>query len=85
MSAKLFQLFPKPLLTVDQLTLLKYDNVPSGKYQTNADIGVPSTRVFDKKLKNIVICGEKVVNFLQKNIIQLILNRIFILKLYNYL
>ena len=26
-SAKLFQLFPKPLLTVDQLILLKYDNI----------------------------------------------------------
>ena len=46
MSAKLFQLFPKPLLTVDQLILLKYDNIPSNKYQTNSDIGVPSTRIF---------------------------------------
>ena len=46
-SANLFQLFPKPLLTVDQLKLLKYDNIPSAKYQTNSDIGVPSTRTFD--------------------------------------
>ena len=46
-SANLFQLFPKPLLTVDQLKLLKYDNIPSKKYQTNSDIGVPSTRTFD--------------------------------------
>jgi hypothetical protein len=51
MSAKVFQLFPKPLLTIDQLTLLKYDNVPSGKYQTNADIGVPSTKVFDNEVE----------------------------------
>jgi len=51
MSAKLFQLFPKPLLTVDQLILLKYDNVPSNKYQTNADIGVPSTRMFDQEVE----------------------------------
>jgi len=51
MSAKVFQLFPKPLLTIDQLTLLKYDNVPSDKYQTNADIGVPSTRVFDNEVE----------------------------------
>ena len=51
MSAKLFQLFPKPLLTVDQLTLLKYDNIPSNKYQTNFDIGVPSTRLFDQEVK----------------------------------
>ena len=52
MSAKLFQLFPKPLLTVDQLILLKYDNVPSnGKYQTNFDIGVPSSRIFDQEVE----------------------------------
>ena len=51
MSAKLFQLFPKPLLTVDQLILLKYDNIPSNKYKTNFDLGVPSTRVFDQEVK----------------------------------
>ncbi|NMN67491.1 NADH dehydrogenase [Candidatus Pelagibacter ubique] len=50
-SAKLFQLFPKPLLTVDQLTLLKYDNIPSNKYKTNFDLGVPSTRVFDQEVE----------------------------------
>jgi uncharacterized protein YbjT (DUF2867 family) len=46
-SANLFQLFPKPLLTVDQLKLLKYDNITSKKYQTNSDIGAPSIRVFE--------------------------------------
>jgi uncharacterized protein YbjT (DUF2867 family) len=51
MSAKLFQLFPKPLLTVDQLILLKYDNVLSNKYQTNSDIGVPSRRMFDQEVE----------------------------------
>ena len=50
-SAKLFQLFPKPLLTVDQLILLKYDNIASNKYQTNFDIGVPSTRMFDQEVE----------------------------------
>jgi NADH dehydrogenase len=49
-SAKLFQLFPKPLLTVDQLKLLKYDNIISKKYQTNFDIGVPSKRLFEKEV-----------------------------------
>jgi NADH dehydrogenase len=50
-SAKLFQLFPKPLLTLDQLKLLKYDNIPSNKYQTNSDVGVPSTRLFDQEVE----------------------------------
>ena len=51
MSARLFQLFPRPLLTLDQLRLLKYDNVTSKKYQTNSDIGVPSTRIFEQEVE----------------------------------
>ena len=51
LSAKIFQLFPDPLLTEDQLKLLKYDNVLSGKYKTNADIGSPSKRFFDFEVK----------------------------------
>jgi len=50
-SANLFQLFPKPLLTVDQLKLLKYDNISSKKYQTNFDIGVPSKKIFDNEVE----------------------------------
>ena len=51
MSANLFQLLPKPLLTVDQLKLLKYNNISSKKYQTNFDIGVPSTRIFEQEVE----------------------------------
>jgi len=51
LSAKLFQLLPHPLLTEDQLRLLKYDNVTSGKFSTNADIGVPSLRYFKEEVK----------------------------------
>jgi uncharacterized protein YbjT (DUF2867 family) len=51
LSAKFFQLFPKPLLTVDQLILLKYDNISSSKYQTNSDIGVPSKKIFDQEVE----------------------------------
>ena len=51
LSAKFFQLLPKPLLTEDQLRLLKYDNILSGKYKTNDDIGVPSSKFFDKEVK----------------------------------
>tara|TARA_B100000989_G_scaffold225634_1_gene172875 strand:+ start:2599 stop:3561 length:963 start_codon:yes stop_codon:yes gene_type:complete len=50
LSAKFFQLFPNPLLTEDQLRLLKYDNISSGKYKTNFDIGVPSTRLFNSEV-----------------------------------
>jgi NADH dehydrogenase len=50
-NAFLFQLFPKPLITLDQLKLLKYDNIDSGKYKTNFDIGVPSNLFFEKEVK----------------------------------
>ena len=50
-SARFFEIMPKPLLTRDQLKLLKYDNIPSGKYKTNFDIGIPSLRYFDQEVK----------------------------------
>ena len=50
-SAKLLQLFPKPLLTEDQLKLLKYDNILSGKYKSNSDIGAPSKLFFKDEVK----------------------------------
>ena len=50
-TATFFQLFPKPLLTVDQLKLLKYDNVLSGRYKNNSDIGVPSKKIFYEEVK----------------------------------
>jgi len=50
-SARFFEIMPKPILTRDQLKLLKYDNVLSGKYKSNSDIGVPSLRYFDEEVK----------------------------------
>ena len=50
-SAKVLQLFPNPLLTEDQLRLLKYDNVSSGKYKTNKEIGLPSKLFFKDEVK----------------------------------
>ena len=51
LSARVFEIMPKPILTRDQLKLLKYDNVLSGKYKSNSDIGVPSLRYFDDEVK----------------------------------
>ena len=51
LSAFIFQQFPKPLLTLDQLKLLKYDNIPSEIYKTNSDIGVPSKKFFDQEVE----------------------------------
>jgi uncharacterized protein YbjT (DUF2867 family) len=51
LTAKIFQLLPNPILTEDQLRLLKYDNVLSGRYKSNSDIGVPSKKYFNEEVK----------------------------------
>ena len=51
LSAKFFQILPTPLITEDQLRLLKYNNVISGKYKTNADLGIPPKCSFDEEVK----------------------------------
>ena len=40
LQARFFQMLPKPLLTVDQVTLLKTDNVASGNLPTLTDLGI---------------------------------------------
>ena len=50
-SARFFEIMPNPLLTRDQLKLLKYDNIASGKYKTNFDIGIPSLKYFEEEVK----------------------------------
>ena len=50
-TARFFEIMPKPMITQDQLKLLKYDNVSSGKYKTNSDIGIPSLKYFDEEVK----------------------------------
>jgi len=50
-NARLFQLMPKPLLTIDQLKLLKYNNVTSKKYETNFDIKIDANKKFENEIK----------------------------------
>ena len=45
------ELFPKPLITKDQLKLLRYNNVPSGKFKTNFDLNLPSYANFDLEVE----------------------------------
>ncbi len=51
LSAGFFEIMPNPLITKDQLRLLKYHNISSGKYKTNFDVGIPSLRYFDEEIK----------------------------------
>ncbi len=50
-SAKILQLLPNPLLTEDQLNLLKYDNVGSGLYKTNIDLDLKAEKIFDVEIE----------------------------------
>ncbi|MBD1172945.1 hypothetical protein IDG78_05380 [Pelagibacterales bacterium SAG-MED05] len=50
-TARIFELMPNPLLTTDQLKLLKYDNIVSENYATNFKIGIPATKVFEKEVE----------------------------------
>ncbi len=50
LNAKIFQFMPKPLLTMDQLRLLKYDNVVSKKYKTNFDYKIEANKKFDDEI-----------------------------------
>jgi len=50
-SAKIFEKMPKPLITNDQLNLLKYDNVVSGQYKTNFDLGIEAKRKFEEEIE----------------------------------
>ena len=50
LSANFFELLPRPLLTKDQLKLLKYDNITSGKYKTNFDLNIKSKLIFKNEI-----------------------------------
>ncbi len=68
LSAKFFQIMPNPLLTVDQLKLLKYDNIVSGKYKTNFDYGMIATKKFEEEIKLYSFNWTKGGQFSKKNI-----------------
>ena len=67
LSALFFQLLPSPLLTLDQLRLLRYNNVASGKYKTNFDIGIPSVNRFDVEVEKYAFMWKERGQFSKKN------------------
>ena len=50
-TARVFEMMPNPLITLDQLNLLKYDNIPSGKHSTNFDLGLKANKIFDQEIE----------------------------------
>ncbi len=49
-NARILELMPNPLLTTDQLILLKYDNVVSKKYKTNFDFKIEANKKFEEEI-----------------------------------
>ncbi len=49
-TAHIFELLPKPLITNDQLKLLKYDNILSGKYKSNNDFDFNCSSRFEDEV-----------------------------------
>ena len=48
LSAFFMQILPEPLITKDQINLLKYDNIKTENGLTNFDIGCPSKLKFEE-------------------------------------
>ena len=68
LSAQIFQLFPNPLLTIDQLKLLQYDNILSNNYKTNSDIGCPSKCLFDQEVEKYCYMWREGGQFSKKDL-----------------
>ena len=67
-----FKILPKPLITIDQIKLLNAcDNVSSGKYKTNFDIGIPSLCNFEEEVEKYCYMWKDAGQFSKKNIIKL--------------
>ena len=65
--ARFFEIFPKPLLTMDQLKLLNYNNVLSGKYKSNFDIGLESKLNFEEEVSKYCYMWKEGGEYSKKN------------------
>ncbi len=59
LTANLFQLLPKPLITIDQLRLLKYDNILSGCYKSNIDLNFSCNSKFQTEINKYSYMWKK--------------------------
>ena len=66
LSGIFFQLLPKPPVTLDQIRLLKYNNIASGKYKTNLDIGTKNLKKFNEEVEKYCYMWKKEGQFSAK-------------------
>ena len=67
LSTIFLQILPDPLITLDQLNLLKYDNIKSENSISNFDIGCPSKLKFDETIKKYAYTWREGGQFSIKN------------------
>ena len=66
-NARILELMPNPLLTIDQLKLLKYDNVVSKKYKTNFDFKIEANKKFEDEIQRYSFNWTSGGQFSKKN------------------
>ena len=64
---KILEKLPGPLITTDQLNLLKYDNVSSWKFKTNFDLGIVANKKFEIEIEKYSFNWRKGGQFSKKN------------------
>ena len=64
--ATFFQILPKPLITKDQIKLLFYDNIPSGRYKTNFDIGKDFVLKFENEVEKYCYMWKEAGEYAKK-------------------
>ena len=69
-SAKVLELLPKPLLTQDQLKLLKYDNIKSGNFKTNFDLNLAANKKFNLEIEKYSYNWRSGGQFAKKELIK---------------
>ncbi len=67
LSTIFLQILPDPLITLDQLNLLKYDNIKSENYISNFDIGCPSKLKFEETVSKYAYTWREGGQFSLKN------------------
>ena len=67
LSAIFFHILPKPPITLDQIRLLKYDNIASGKYKTNLDLGLKNLKKFNEEVEKYCYMWKNEGQFSVKN------------------
>tara|TARA_Y100001970_G_scaffold198375_1_gene241370 strand:- start:23428 stop:24381 length:954 start_codon:yes stop_codon:yes gene_type:complete len=67
-TASLFELLPSPLITNDQLRLLKYDSILSGKYKSNVDINYECKLKFEDEVQKYCYMWKEFGEYSKKKI-----------------